>query len=91
MDEQILSHTMTDEALLQRITLNPAVLAGKPVIAGTRLSVEFIVNMLAHGASEQEILAEYPRLTPNDIQASLLFAARSLQQASFMPLGVGTP
>jgi uncharacterized protein (DUF433 family) len=38
---------MSDEALLQRITLNPAVLAGKPVIAGTRLSVEFIVNLLA--------------------------------------------
>lgn len=69
---------MTDEALLQRITLNPAVLAGKPVIAGTRLSVEFIVNLLAHGATEQEILAEHPRLTPDDIQACLLFAAQSL-------------
>jgi uncharacterized protein (DUF433 family) len=82
---------MTDEALLQRITLNPAVLAGKPVIAGTRLSVEFIVNLLAHGATEREILAEYPRLAPEDIQACLLFAARSLQQASFMPLAAGTP
>jgi uncharacterized protein (DUF433 family) len=81
---------MTDEALLQRITLNPAMLAGKPVVAGTRLSVEFVVNLLAHGATEQEILAEYPRLTPDDIQACLLFAARSLQQASFMPLGAGT-
>ncbi len=82
---------MTDEALLQRITLNPAVLAGKPVIAGTRLSVEFVVNLLAHGTSEQEILSEYPRLTPDDIQACLLFAARSLQQASFMPLTAATP
>lgn len=53
---------MSDEALLQRITLNPAVLAGKPVIAGTRFSAEFIVSLLAHGA-EQEILAEYSRLT----------------------------
>jgi uncharacterized protein (DUF433 family) len=82
---------MTDEVLLQRITLNPAVLAGKPVIAGTRLSVEFIVNLLAHGATEQEILAEYPRLTPDDIQACLLFAARSLKQASFLPLAADTP
>ncbi len=82
---------MTDEALLARITLNPAVLGGKPAIAATRLSVEFIVNLLAHGATEQEILAEYPRLTRDDIQACLLFAARSLQQASFMPLAVGTP
>ena len=82
---------MSDEALLQRVTLNPAVLAGKPTVAGTRLSVEFIVNLLAHGATEQEILAEYPRLAPDDIQACLLFAARSLQQASFMPLTTGTP
>jgi uncharacterized protein (DUF433 family) len=81
---------MTDEALLARITLNPAVLGGKPVIAGTRLSVEFIVNLLAHGATEQEILAEYPRLTREDIQACLLFSARALQQASFMPLAAGT-
>jgi uncharacterized protein (DUF433 family) len=73
---------MTDEALLQRITSAPGVLAGKPVVAGTRLSVEFIVNLLAHGASEQEILAEYPRLLPEDIQACLLFAARSLQHTS---------
>jgi uncharacterized protein (DUF433 family) len=82
---------MSDQALLQRITQNPDVLAGKPVIAGTRLSVEFIVNLLAHGATEQEILAEYSRLTPDDIQACLLFAARTLQQASFMPLAAGTP
>lgn len=82
---------MSDQALLQRITQNPDVLAGKPVIAGTRLSVEFIVNLLAHGATEQEILGEYPRLTSDDIQACLLFAARALQQASFMPLAAGTP
>jgi uncharacterized protein (DUF433 family) len=83
---------MTDDALLQRISLNPAVLAGKPVIAGTRLSVAFIVNLLAHGATEQEILAEYSNLTPEDIQACLLFAARSLQQASFVPLlAAGAP
>jgi uncharacterized protein (DUF433 family) len=73
---------MSDEALLQRITLNPAVLAGKPVIAGTRLSVELILNLLAHGQTEQDLIAEYPKLTQEDIQACLLFAARSLQQAS---------
>lgn len=82
---------MTDEILLQRIASQPAVLAGKPVVAGTRLSVEFIVNLLAHGATEQEILAEYPKLAPEDIQACLLFAARSLQHVSFMPLSAGTP
>jgi uncharacterized protein (DUF433 family) len=81
---------MSDEALLARITLNPGVLAGKPVIAGTRLSVDFIVNMLAHGATEAEIITEYPRLTREDVRACLLFAARSVQQASFMPLTAGT-
>ena len=70
---------MPDEALLKRITLDPAILAGKPVIAGTRLSVEFIVNLLAYGATEQEILAEYPRLTTEQIQACELFAARSFR------------
>jgi uncharacterized protein (DUF433 family) len=68
---------MTDEALLQRITRNPAVLAGKPVIAGTRLSVDFVVNLLAHGASVDEVLTEYSELAPEDIRACLLFAARS--------------
>jgi uncharacterized protein (DUF433 family) len=70
---------MNDDALLARITLNPAVLAGKPVIAGTRLSVEFIVNLLAHGSTVQDILAEYPRLTSDDVRACLLYAARSIR------------
>lgn len=73
---------MTDEALLQRINSDPGVLAGKPVVAGTRLSLEFIVRLLAHGVTEQEILAEYPRLLPEDIQTCLPFAARSWQHAS---------
>ena len=69
---------MDDESLLKRISRDPKVLAGKPVIAGTRLSVEFIVNLLAHGATEQEILAEYSGLTRDDVVACLLYAARSL-------------
>ncbi|MDX1948259.1 MAG: DUF433 domain-containing protein [Pirellulaceae bacterium] len=72
---------MNDEEILKRIVVNPGVLAGKPVIAGTRLSVEFIVNLLTHGATEQEILAEYPKLTPDDIQACLLFARGTVVQA----------
>jgi uncharacterized protein (DUF433 family) len=73
---------MSDDQLLQRITLNPEVLAGKPVIAGTRLSVEFILNLLAHGSSVQDILTEYPRLTADDIRACLLFAARSMRPSA---------
>lgn len=79
---------MKDQQLLDRITLNPKVMAGKPVIKGTRLTVEYILNLLAHGASMEEILEEYKGLTPEDIQACLLFATRSLENTSFMPLTV---
>jgi uncharacterized protein (DUF433 family) len=65
---------MSDEQLLERITLNPGVLAGKPVIKGTRLSVELIVSMLAHGATEREILGEYVGLKSEDVKACLAFA-----------------
>ncbi len=77
---------MNDQELLKRITLNPAVLAGKPVIRGTRLSVEFILNLLAHGTTVAEIVEEYKGLTEEDIRACLLFAGESLSKADFMPL-----
>jgi uncharacterized protein (DUF433 family) len=77
---------MKDELLLERITVNPKVMVGKPVIRGTRLTVEFILNLLAHGATTAEILDEYNGLTPEDIQACLLFARESLSRAEFMPL-----
>src|SRR4051794_17358290 len=64
---------MTDEALLERIVSNPKVMVGKPVIRGTRLTVEFIVNLLAHGATHEEILGEYEGLSEDDIRACLLF------------------
>jgi len=77
---------MTDQQLLERITINPTVMAGKPVIKGTRLTAEYVLNLLAHGASETEILQEYSGLTREDIQACLLFATRSLENTAFMPL-----
>jgi len=77
---------MKADPLLDRIVINPSVMVGKPIIRGTRLTVEYILNQLAHGATEAEILAEYDGLTRADIQASLLFAARSLQSTLFMPL-----
>ena len=66
---------MNDQILLERITLNPKVMTGKPVIKGTRLTVEFILNVLAHGATTAEILDEYKGLQPEDISACLLFAS----------------
>jgi uncharacterized protein (DUF433 family) len=77
---------MNDEQLLERITLNPQVMVGKPVIKGTRLTVEYVLNLLAHGATVAEILEEYQGLTPEDIQACLLFAKKALEDTTFMPL-----
>ena len=77
---------MTDEQLLNRITLNPKVMVGKPVVRGTRLTVEYVLNLLAHGATVTEILDEYDGLTQEDIRACLLFATRSLESTAFMPL-----
>ena len=64
---------MKDQELLERITLNPRLMAGKPVIKGTRLTVEYILNLLAHGATAEEILGEYQGLKPEDIQACVLY------------------
>ena len=77
---------MKDEQLLDRITLDSKVMVGKPVIKGTRLTVEYILNLLAHGATVEEVLGEYEGITLEDIQACLLFATRSLGDTEFMPL-----
>ena len=79
---------MKDELLLERITLNPKVMVGKPVIQGTRLTVEYILNLLAHGTTVAEIIAEYKGLTQEDVQACILFAAKSLENTTFMPLAM---
>jgi uncharacterized protein (DUF433 family) len=81
---------MKDQQLLERIALDPNIMVGKPVIKGTRLTVEYILNLLAHGATFAEILDEYDGLTHEDIRACLLFATRSLEDTSFMPLAVET-
>jgi len=79
---------MKENKLLERITLNPKIMVGKPVVRGTRLTVEYILNLLAHGATEAEILQEYEGLAAEDIQACLLFAVQSLESIIFMPLAV---
>jgi uncharacterized protein (DUF433 family) len=81
---------MSDQELLNRVATNPKIMAGKPVIRGTRLTVEYILNLLAHDATVAEILAEYDGLIEADIRACLLFASRSLESASFMPLVMET-
>ena len=71
--------TMTDQELLNRITINPAMAFGKPTIRGLRYSVEWLLETLSSGMSTDEILADYADLERADIQAVLLFAARLSQ------------
>jgi uncharacterized protein (DUF433 family) len=68
-----------------RITLDPTVLAGKPVIRGTRLSVEFIIGLLADGWAEADILANYPGVTHEDILACLAYARDTLSSEKVHP------
>ncbi len=77
---------MNNETLLERISINPKVMVGKPVIKGTRLTVEYVLNLLAQGATIEDILAEYDGLAREDIRACFLFATKSLESIAFMPL-----
>lgn len=65
---------------VERIIFNPKILSGKPIIRGTRISVDFVLELFAGGMTEAEILEEYPRLTRADIRAALEYAARSVQR-----------
>jgi uncharacterized protein (DUF433 family) len=62
----------------ERIAVDPQVMVGKPVVKGTRLTVEFIIDLLAQGWSEAEILRNYPGLTVQDIRACLAYASQRL-------------
>ena len=68
----------TNPELLQRITARPDVFGGKPIIRDLRIAVEHVLGMLAAGDSAETILREYPILEPEDIQACLLLAHRSM-------------
>lgn len=70
----------------ERIELRADVLDGKPVIRGTRIAVEFIVDLLADGWNEETILKEYPTLVPADINACLRYASERLQAEKVFPL-----
>jgi uncharacterized protein (DUF433 family) len=72
----------------ERITLDPQILTGKPIIKGTRLAVEFILELLAEGWSEADVLRNYPGLTREDIQACLAYATAALRTEKVYPLNV---
>ena len=74
-----------------RIEINPKIMLGKPVIRGTRITVELIVRKIAEGASEADLLDAYPTLKPEDIRAALVFAADSLSHEETIILDPAKP
>ena len=77
---------MAMNASLERIAVDPGILGGKPVIRGTRISVEFVLELLASGATEVEIVRDYPHLKPDDIRACLRYAASTNHDEYFVDL-----
>ena len=79
---------MTESELLQRITVNPQIFGGKPIIRGRRLAVEHVLGMLAAGDEFQTILEGYPWLERADIQACLAYARRNVANERIKPLTI---
>lgn len=77
-----------DENLIQRITVDPKIMVGKPVIRGTRIPVAMILRMLGQGISVEDVLEEYPRLQRADIEAALAYAARVVENEDVFPLSL---
>lgn len=69
-----------------RIVVNPKIMVGKPVIKGTRITVELILRLLAQGMTEKEILENYPHLKKKDIRAVLEYAAETVEEEKVFPL-----
>jgi uncharacterized protein (DUF433 family) len=70
----------------ERIVIDPQILVGKPVVKGTRLSVEFVLDLLAKGWTEAQVLDNYPGLSGEDIRACLAYASASLAEEKVFPL-----
>lgn len=80
---------MDSKQLIDRITINPNVMVGKPTIRGLRITVEQILKALARGITTQELLEDYPELVPEDIQAVLLYAAELVSEEQVFEIGSG--
>lgn len=81
---------MDDTELMRRITTDPAIFAGKPIVRGRRLAVEHILAMLAAGDAAQDILEAYPFLEADDIRACLLYAYKLVAHERVEPFPVGS-
>ena len=82
---------MDENELLQRITVNPRIFRGKPIIRGRRLAVEHVLGMLAAGDTIETILEGYPWLQREDIQACLAYARRLVGHERIEPLATESP
>ena len=78
------------EDLIQRITTDPDIFGGKPIIRGRRLAVEHVLSMLAAGDTPADVLAAYPYLVPEDVQACLLFAYKLVAKERIEPFELGS-
>ena len=81
-----MDETEMEEDWRSRIAVSPKVLAGKPVIKGTRIAVEFILELLANGWTVEDILKNYPQLKREDVLAALKYAAEVLKEERVYPL-----
>jgi len=79
---------MKGQIWADRITINPKVMVGKPIIRGVRITVEQILNALANGISTQELLKDYPELEPEDIQAVLSYAAELVSEEQVFSVNI---
>jgi uncharacterized protein (DUF433 family) len=78
----------SEEELLERIVINPKVMVGKPIVRGTRITVELVLKLLSQGLSVKEILKDYPHLSKQDISAVLLYAAKVASEEEIYPITV---
>jgi len=78
----------TEEELLERIVVNPKIMSGKPIVKGTRITVEQILKMLAQSLTTKEILKDYPHLSKDDVAAVLLYAAKVASEEEIYPVTV---
>ncbi len=75
--------------MFERITFDPAILGGKPIVRGTRISVEIILEWIASGATRDAIVHKHPQLTVADVEQALAYAAASVRNEVLLTVGVG--
>ncbi len=80
---------MAERHLLKRITANPEIFGGKPIIRGMRISVELILSLLAQGETVEDIRADYPELEPEDVRACLAYAHAVIAHDSLEAVDIG--